>query len=182
MVCQLHQLVEAGQTMIAAGNTGTNLPPKGRVETVTVSEPTLPETATLLGFYLQTRARGALPRRQDLPNRELAYIMPSLYILEPAAPEGLDWRMRLMGQSLVELYGMDCTGLLQSDFLVPESADEQAAHNRHVTATEEPRLVQGRMMGVERDFHEFEAVCIPIFGHDGMTKWILSGLFIRSPI
>ncbi|MEO0962918.1 MAG: PAS domain-containing protein, partial [Pseudomonadota bacterium] len=137
---------------------------------------------TLLNYYTSHQARGQLPRRSDMPCRELLGIMPDLFMLEPVDAAGDDWRFRLVGQRLVEQVGVDATGLCISQAYEGADAERNAGDYRDVAMNGNTRITCGTFHGIDREFLQMEIVHVPMIGANGETPWVLGGLFIqRAP-
>ncbi len=134
---------------------------------------------TLLNYYKSHQARGVLPQRTDMPCRELLGIMPDLFMLEPVDAAGQDWRFRLVGQGIVEHVGVDATGLCVSQAYEPTDAERNAGDYREIAMNGNTRITRGTFHGIDREFLQMEIVHVPMIGSDGVTPWVLGGLFIQ---
>jgi hypothetical protein len=134
---------------------------------------------TLLNYYQSHQARGVLPKRTDMPCRELLGIMPDLFMLEPVDAAGHDWRFRLVGQGLVEHVGVDATGLCISQAYEAEDAKRNAGDYRDIAMNGNTRITRGTFHGIDREFLQMEIVHVPMVGSDGVTPWVLGGLFVQ---
>ncbi len=153
-----------------------------RIEVDQLDKPTHPDGLVLLDYFESHRARGVVPRRADLPAREIVRILPNVFILEPIDPEGLDWRLRLLGQGLVDRFGADPTGLAISQIYATDQVEYNAGVYRAVVAGERLSVTRGTFQDIDREFLTFEIVHTPIIGSDEKTRWVLGGIFFEGHV
>ncbi|MEQ8747922.1 PAS domain-containing protein [Pyruvatibacter sp.] len=151
-----------------------------RIDVTHFQKPEHPDGKLLLAYYEHQLANGTLPRRRDMPAREILSILPNMFILEPANAPATDWRFRLMGQHLVTRFGADATGLCISQAYASDQVEHNAAVYRAVVNGERLSITRGIFEGIDREFLEMEIVHVPMLGSDDKTRWILGGLFFEG--
>lgn len=130
----------------------------------TIPAATHPESLALIAFWEKHRVDGRLLRRADLPCREAAPLLPSVFVLQPTDETGTDWRLRLVGTKLTRWLDFDPTGQTISGFYHPDHIAHNAGIYRMVTRERRLHVTQGRLGGVNRDFLELEIVHLPMEG------------------
>lgn len=137
-----------------------------RIETnvVPIDAPQHAQSIKLFEFWKSRCVDGRLLRRTDLPCREAASFLPSLFVLEPLNPDGEDWRLRVVGTTLTRWLDFDPTGMTIGELYHPDHVAHDAEIYRTVTRERRPHITQGRLCGVNRDFLELEIVHLPMEG------------------
>ncbi|MEQ8327347.1 PAS domain-containing protein [Parvibaculum sp.] len=123
-----------------------------------------PQSRLLIDFWERHRRNGRLLSRAELPCREAAPLLPSLFVLEPADPAREDWRLRVVGTTLTRWLDFDPTGMTISEFYHPDHVAHNAGVYRMVTSEKQPHVTQGRLCGINRDFLRLEIVHLPMEG------------------
>ena len=144
----------------------------------TVFDPDLsdnPRFLELKAYWDRKRGTRAMPLRSDIDPLELRGHL-GLLVLIDVLPGVTDFRMRLVGTTIVETYGRDSTGKLLSALkpLDPEwwrFCDDlyRAVVERAVIAR-----ARGNLRMVGRDFRTFDSVLLPLDGGDGSVGKILA--------
>jgi hypothetical protein len=141
-----------------------------------VPSPSLEPTKQLLAYWRSKCPPGGLPRREDIVPEEIPRLLPNLLIAEPV-DGGEDWVYRLIGTAIVERHGKDFTGMRVSESFPPDVADAYIADYQHGAASREPWAVHGNFVFPGIEHIRFEALGLPILGRDGVSVWLLIGLF-----
>jgi hypothetical protein len=137
-----------------------------RIETnvVPIEAPLHAQSIKLMEFWQRHCRDGRLLSRSDLPCREAAPFLPSVFVLEPMDGEGHDWRLRVVGTTLTRWLDFDPTGMTIREIYHPATVDKDAAIYRMVTRERRSHITQGRLCGVGRDFLSLEIVHLPMEG------------------
>lgn len=145
---------------------GTNPDRVSRIETYVVptGAASHPQSKLLIDFWDRHRKDGRLLTRSELPCREAAAFLPSVFMLERTSAAGTDWRLRVVGTTLTRWLDFDPTGMTISDFYHPDHVAQNAEVYRMVTDEKRPHVTQGRLCGVNRDFLRLEIVHLPMEG------------------
>ena len=123
-----------------------------------------PQSRLLIDFWERHRKDGRLLSRSELPCREAASLLPSIFMLEPTNAAADDWRLRVVGTTLTRWLDFDPTGMSISEFYHPDHIAHNAGIYRMVTSEKQPHVTQGRLCGVNRDFLRLEIVHLPMEG------------------
>ena len=75
--------------------------------------------AEMRAYWQSLRTQGALPRRQDIQPRGMASVLPGAFMVERTAP-GVG-RLRIAGQLLGDLIGMDAAGMPLAALFDPQA-------------------------------------------------------------
>jgi hypothetical protein len=133
----------------------------------------------LLAYWQSKRSNGGLPQRKDIVPAEIPQLLPHLMIIEPV-DGGSDWRYRLVGTAVTHRYGFDWTGKKLTELLDAETAPSIVRFYSDIAATRMPNFVMGRAMMEGRDHIVYECGSFPILGNDGVTVWVLMGVFFHN--
>lgn len=137
-----------------------------RIETsvVPVGAAAHQQSQNLIAFWEKHRGNGRLLGRANLPCRETAPLLPSVFVLERIDRDGEDWRLRVVGTHLTHWLDFDPTGLSISGFYHPAHVAHNAGVYRMVTEEHRVHVTHGRLYGVDRDFLQLEFVHLPMEG------------------
>lgn len=80
--------------------------------------------AEMRAYWQALRRQGALPRRQDIQPRGMAGVLPGAFMVERTAP-GVG-RLRIAGQLLGDLIGMDAAGMPLAALFDPQAREHLA--------------------------------------------------------
>ena len=151
-----------------------------RIETAVtpVDAPQHPQSLALLEFWTRHRQGDRLLSRAGLPCRETSALLPSIFVLEPLDPEGIDWRLRLIGTLLTSWLGFDPTGEAISELYKPEGVEDNAEVYRQVTRERIVHATQGRLRGIKRDFLSLEILHLPMEGTTPQDMLLLGSISI----
>jgi hypothetical protein len=144
-----------------------------------LSAPTHSACKALLAYWQSKRSGGSLPRRKDIVPAEIPQLLPHLMIIEPVNGGG-DWKYRLVGTAVAQRYGFDWTGKKMTELLDAATAPAIIRFYSDVAAMRAPNFVMGRAMIEGRDHVVYECGSFPILGSDGVTVWILMGVFFHN--
>lgn len=131
---------------------------------VPIDTPVHPQSIKLIDFWQRHRTEDRLLSRSDLPCREAASLLPSLFVLEQADADGENWRLRVVGTTLTRWLDFDPTGMTIREIYHPGHVGHDAEIYRMVTREKRPHITQGRLCGVDRDFLDLEIVHLPMEG------------------
>ena len=93
----------------------------------------------LFGYWATLRKRGRLPARRDLDPAAFKRLLPNISLIEPLA-DRREFRMRLAGTGLYEVYGREITGRRLGDIYSPPAADGWRAELAQVVAARRPAV------------------------------------------
>lgn len=141
-------------------------------------EPQSPELLALL-HYWQSKCHagkngkpGRLPARTDLDPLELRSLLPHIYLIDVLPgdrPGRWRFRVRLLGEKHVEVYGPGLVGKVIDDVFPPAVADEFNRLYAAVVRRRAPVVNRGRVSWVRnKEWLEYEGLHAPL-ASDGMA-------------
>ncbi len=134
-----------------------------------------PRFRDLKAYWDAKRGTRAMPRRADIDPLELRKHLGSLVLIE-VLPGMTDFRMRLIGSTIVETLGRDSTGKLLSE-LKPADVNWWRFCDdlyRTVATRAVVARARGNLRMVGRDFRSFDSVLLPLDAGDGTVGMILA--------
>jgi hypothetical protein len=141
-----------------------------------VASPTLSSTKALAAYWESKRPLGGLLRGDEIVAYEIPQLLPHLMIVEPIG-DGADWIYRLVGTAIVARSGRDTTGMRVRRIFPPDVADAYIGDYRRGVESRVPWFARGYFTLPGTEHVQFESVGLPIFGRDGVTVWLLLGVF-----
>lgn len=135
-------------------------------------EPQSPELLTLLHYWQSLCAGGKLPARTDLDALEMRDLLPHVYLIDVLpgdSPDRWRFRVRLLGEKHVEVYGPGLVGKVIDDVFPPAVAAEFNRLYAAVVRRRAPIVNRGRVSWLRnKEFLEYEGMHAPLAG-DGVT-------------
>jgi hypothetical protein len=144
-----------------------------------LAAPTHAACKALLAYWQSKVPSGGLPQRRDIVPGEIPQLLPYLMIIEPVDGSS-DWKYRLVGTALPKRYGFDWTGMKLTELLDAAPASLIIGFYNDVASRRTPAFATGRAMIEGRDHIVYEIGAFPILGTDGVTVWILMGVFFHN--
>ena len=141
--------------------------------------PTHNACKTLLAYWQSKAPPCGLPRRKDIVPAEIPLLLPNLMIIEPLN-DGSDWKYRLVGTAVAQRYGFDWTGKRLTELLDAATAPGIIRFYSDLAAARTPCFVTGRALTEGRDHIVYECGGLPILGNDGLSVWVLMGVFFHN--
>lgn len=125
--------------------------------------------------------RADVPARHDMKPNAIAGALPSAFVVERVAP-GVA-RIRVAGQRLHDLMGMDIRGMPLSAFI---NADDQATFAVHLEAAfSDPALIalplKSESRFIRKDIRE-QIILLPMADSKGDVTRVLGAMSFHSPI
>jgi hypothetical protein len=143
-----------------------------------VREPAHPSTLQFIAYWRECEAKGGLRLGRDVPARPIAALLQNFTVTEPVG----DWEdahMRHAGVATVEYFGRDVTGSLLSEIIAGGEGelDMFLAGCRDTIAKNRPGTLEHMLLNEGREILRQEITALPVFAHDGKSRWILCGTF-----
>lgn len=135
-----------------------------------------PSSRKLFRFWETMRAERAAPRRDDLDLKQIAPLVPSLFIAEYVEKSGT-YRWRLAGTAICRLYRRELTG---TDLLAGWDGFETDTIGRFLSSTintRQPALLRFRFATDANQVIGAEMAAFPLLASDGVTINIFGGVF-----
>jgi hypothetical protein len=117
---------------------------------------------TGLGELWNAKATQGIPRWRDFSPRDLAPHMPNMALFEAVTEDGaLRYRMRLLGTSLMRIYGQ-AGGKIVDEHFSPAVAEVWHASLGETLRSRVPLRFQGRVSYERSDFFRVESIQMPL--------------------
>ncbi|MBS4047748.1 MAG: PAS domain-containing protein [Alphaproteobacteria bacterium] len=136
-------------------------------------EPQSPALLALLRYWQsKCKADGRLPGRSDLDPLELRTLLPHIYLIDVlpgTVPDRWRFRVRLLGEKHVEVYGPGMVGKVIDDVFPPAVAAEFNRLYATVVRRRGPVVNRGRVSWLRnKEWLEYEGMHAPL-ASDGVT-------------
>lgn len=128
----------------------------------------------LISYWSSKRSDEAIPSRTAIWPREIARLLPQVFIAEP---EGVDWRYRLAGTGIAGRLKVDLTSRTLRQVFEPATAKRIGQLYHSVAEGREPVSRKGRFLGLGIEHATVENVHLPILAPDKHTVWVFGGVF-----
>ena len=132
----------------------------------------------LLDSWRARQSQGRFVVGRDVPSRDLAKVLSGLALYEPLYTG--DFRVRLAGHSLRRRFGRDVTGENLSRLMDEAQFTRHAAQMKALLETGAPLIVEVRLHEEGRLRLCYELVALRVFAPDGVTPWVLGGIFFHD--
>ncbi|MBP5855446.1 PAS domain-containing protein [Marivibrio halodurans] len=142
--------------------------------------PAGPRAKALHAYWRALAPPPNLPWRRQIAMDDLARLdcLDSIFILEPLE-DGSDWRYRLLGTRIVEIYGQEVTNVPLREHMTSEEAEQAIALSNAVRDSREPLFLRARFVSGDYDT-PIETMSLPILGRDADDVWLFGGTFFTS--
>lgn len=143
------------------------------------AQPRSPLLQTLLSYW-QSKCGpdGILPGRQDLDPLELRSLLPSIYLVDVL--DGNSFRIRLLGEEHVQIYGNGVVGRVIDDIFPPPAAAEFNRLYAAVVRRRTPVINRGQITWLQsHTWMHFEGLHAPLAG-DGSNIDTIFGAGVFS--
>lgn len=134
-----------------------------------------PRFLDLKAYWDQKRGARAMPMRADIDPLDLRKHLGSLILID-VLPGATDFRMRLIGSTIVEALGRDSTGKLLSSLMPADVNWWRFCHDLYSEIARHAVIARarGNLRMVGRDFRRFDSVLLPLDAGDGTVGMILA--------
>jgi hypothetical protein len=134
-----------------------------------------PRFLDLRAYWDAKRGDRSRPTRSDIDPLELRKHLGSLVLID-VLPGMADFRMRLIGSTIVETLGRDSTGKLLSALKPADTNWWRFCHDLYSAIAERGVIARarGNLRMVGRDFRSFDSVLLPLDAGDGTVGMILA--------
>ncbi len=135
-------------------------------------------------YWEDKRAGRAFPARADVSPAEIVSHLPSLFLVD-VMPPGLaigDFRVRLMGTALNELFARDFTGISLEGAFAERSAAAIGKLFGIVCQLRRPLRLYGSATFAQAPATEIEAVLMPLTTGSGAVDMVMGELLKRASV
>jgi len=143
----------------------------------TVDAPISEDARALHAYWRGLADPPDLPWRRQITMEDLGALgcLDSVFILEPTT-DRRDWRYRLLGTRIVQMYGSEVTNVPLREHMTPEEADLAISLSNHVRETLRPIFLKARFVSGDHQV-PIETMSLPILGRDVNDVWLFGGTF-----
>ena len=140
-----------------------------------IAAPKAPTLVRLFDYWHAKRAGRLMPSRADIDPAELRGLVLNVMLYDVVEPGRL-YRIRLVGQAIVDFVGANNTGKMAGDGMAPEAARRMIDTLDSVVANRAPRFRQGSAYWHRDKAHRpFEACFLPLSSDGDTVDKILAG-------
>ncbi|MGO8919618.1 MAG: PAS domain-containing protein [Stellaceae bacterium] len=133
-----------------------------------LAAPADPILVRLFNYWESKRAGRLMPSRADINPTELRGLVNHVMLYDVVEPGSL-FRIRLVGQAIVDFVGVNHTGKMTTETLPPDAAKRLVEILTSVVTNRSPRFRAGyAYWHVAKSFRKFEACFLPL-SPDGQT-------------
>jgi len=138
--------------------------------------PQNPDLAALHQLWLAKRGTRPMPARADFEPAEFRSLLPHIMLVD-VLPAPDIYRVRLMGQAMIDFHGRNLTGLTPREYAPPEALARFTALARLIVDGRMPVFRAGRAYWVrDKDFKRFESCHLPLSADGISVNMILGAL------
>jgi hypothetical protein len=141
-----------------------------------IAAPTDPILIRLVDYWESKRRSRRMPSRADIDPTELGSLVYHVMLYDVVEPGRL-YRIRLVGQAIVDFVGRNNTGKFAADTMAAEAASRMIEILSSVVTNRAPRFRVGRAYWHrDKSFRRFEACFLPLSANDHTVNKILAGI------
>lgn len=141
-----------------------------------ISAPVDPLIVRLFEYWRRKCAGRTMPRRADIDPVEMRALVNNVILFEVVEPISR-FRVRLVGQAIIDFVGFNSTGRYAGDDMPPDSAARMIAILADVVARRAPRFRAGfAHWHRDKSYRNFEACFLPLSDDDRTVDKILGGI------
>ena len=134
-----------------------------------------------LHAYWQEIAKGdGLPSLKDVDPVEIPHLLKGIYLIDVTEPTA-DFRVRLMGTHIVDVFDKDYTGQAVADFDLDGESDAILAEYEKVVDGKEPALRTEVLRNRNGELFRYERLLLPLSSNGVVVDTLLGGLFFHQP-
>jgi hypothetical protein len=151
------------------------VPGDGIREANDIAAPTDPILIRLYDYWQSKRRGRPMPSRADIDPIELRSLVYHVVLYDVVEPGRL-YRIRLVGQAIVDFVGVNNTGKLAEDGMPPEAAKRMIEILNGVVTTRSPRFRAGQAYWHrDKSYRTYEACFLPLSSDEVTVDKILAG-------
>lgn len=149
--------------------------PDGIRDANDIAAPVDPILVEIFAYWDGKRAGRIMPGRADIDPTELRGLVNNVMLFDVVEPGRL-FRIRLVGEAIVDFVGVNNTGRWAHETLPPGAAERMVEILTSVVATRAPRCRAGfAYWHVAKAYRRFEACFLPLSSDGATVDKILSG-------
>ena len=138
-----------------------------------------PDLRALYEYWNRVRGDRAMPRRADIDPSEIPKLLPYIIMYNAAAGDG--YTIRLVGEQVVRLNGINGTGRKAGSIMTPRGAEMMNRILDAVVTERAPKFRAGKVYWhPDKTYRDFEACFLPLSADGETVDIILGG--VKSPL
>jgi hypothetical protein len=150
-------------------------PPGGIRGASDIAAPVDPILVRLFSYWESKRGARLMPSRADIDPTELRGLIYHVMIYDVVEPGRL-YRIRLVGQAIVDFVGVNNTGKFATESMPPDAAKRMIEILTSVVTNRSPRFRAGyAYWHRDKSFRKFEACFLPLSPDNQTVNKILAG-------
>jgi hypothetical protein len=140
-----------------------------------LAAPVDPILIRLVAYWDSKRGGRRMPSRADIDPTELRALVHNVMLYDVVEPGAL-YRIRLVGQAIVDFVGVNMTGKWATDTMPPDAAKRMIEILSSVVINGAPRFRAGHAYWHrDKSYRKFEACFLPLSLDDRTVDKILAG-------
>jgi hypothetical protein len=156
-------------------NPTPQIPADGIRDANDIAAPIDPILLRIFNYWESKRGSRLMPSRADIDPAELRSLVYNLMLYDVVEP-GKTYRVRLVGQAIVDFVGKNNTGQLATASMPPEAAKRMIEILTSVVVNRGPRFRAGyAYWQKDKSYRKFEACFLPLSPDDQTVDMILAG-------
>lgn len=142
-----------------------------------IDAPISSDAQALYSYWRDLTPAGGPPWRRQITMEDLGAlgVLDSVFILEQTE-DRTDWRYRLLGTRIVQMYGSEVTNIPLREHMTPEEAELAIRLSNRVRDTRTPIFLKARFVSGDHQV-PVETMSLPILGKDEDDVWLFGGTF-----
>jgi hypothetical protein len=154
----------------------TPLPPADGIRDASdLAAPVKPILVRLFDYWKSKRGDRQMPSRADIDPAELRSLVYNVMLYDVVEP-GKTYRIRLVGQAIVDFVGENNTGKLATASMPPEAAKRMIEILNGVVVNRVPRFRAGHAYWhKDKSYRKFEACFLPLSPDNQTVDMFLAG-------
>ena len=147
-----------------------------------LAAPIDPILIELFAYWNSKLGGRRMPSRADIDAAELRKLVSHVMLYDVVEPGRL-YRIRLVGQAIVDFVGANNTGKLATDNMPPEAAKRMLEILNSLVTTHTPRFRHGYAhWHYDKSYRQFEACFLPLSPDDQTVDKILVGTTFNTAV
>lgn len=148
--------------------------PAATIDIQVLDRPNDPALLSLHQLWLAKLGGRPMPARADFDPAEFRALLPHIMLVDVLPPPEI-YRVRLMGQAMIDFHGRNLTGLTPRQYVGPEALERFTALARLIVEQRRPTFRAGRAYWVrDKNFKRFESCHLPLSA-DGVSVNMILG-------
>lgn len=132
-------------------------------------------------YWLDKRGARRFPARNDIDPLEIPQLLSNIVLVDVLPSPERQFRFRLVGTAVVQLYGADFTGQTLDEIETGNLQDIIRAGYQQVLETSAPCFQQGDVHYQDRFWVHYRRIILPLGEREDRPDMLLAGVFFSWP-